>query len=51
MANGLKTFLDYAYGAGQASLAQLQYAQLPAAILSAAKAQVSKLQCNGKPLS
>ena len=33
------------------SLAQLQYAQLPAAILSAAKAQVSKLQCNGKPLS
>jgi phosphate transport system substrate-binding protein len=51
VANGLKTFLDYAYGAGQASLGQLQYAKLPAAILSAAKAQVSKLQCNGKPLS
>ena len=51
VANGLKTFLNYAYGAGQASLAQLQYAKLPAAILSAAKAQVSKLQCNGKPLS
>ena len=51
VANGLKTFLNYAYGAGQDSLGQLQYAKLPAAIESAAKAQISKLQCNGKPLS
>jgi phosphate transport system substrate-binding protein len=51
VAKGLKTFLDYAYGAGQDQLAQLQYAKLPAAIESAAKAQISKLECNGKSLS
>jgi phosphate transport system substrate-binding protein len=51
VANGLKTFLTYAYGAGQDSLGQLQYAKLPAAIESSGKAQISKLQCNGKPLS
>ena len=51
VANGIKQFLDYAYGAGQASLAQLQYAKLPAAIESKGKAQVSKLQCNGKAVT
>jgi len=51
VAKGLKTFLDYAYGAGQDSLGQLQYAKLPAAIESAGKAQVGKLQCNGKAVT
>jgi phosphate transport system substrate-binding protein len=51
VANGIKSFLDYAYGAGQSSLQELQYAKLPAAIESKGKAQVSKLQCNGKPLT
>jgi phosphate transport system substrate-binding protein len=51
VANGLKTFLDYAYGAGQGQLGQLQYAKLPTAILDKAKSQVSKLQCNGKAVS
>ncbi|HEX3317836.1 MAG TPA: phosphate ABC transporter substrate-binding protein PstS [Solirubrobacteraceae bacterium] len=51
VANGIKSFLDYAYGAGQTTLGQLQYAKLPAAIESKGKAQISKLQCNGKALS
>jgi phosphate transport system substrate-binding protein len=51
VANGIKQFLDYAYGAGQSSLAQLQYAKLPAAIESKGKAQVGKLQCNGKAVT
>jgi phosphate transport system substrate-binding protein len=51
VAKGLKTFLDYAYGAGQDQLAQLQYAKLPSEIASMAKAQVGKLECNGKSLS
>jgi phosphate transport system substrate-binding protein len=51
VAKGIKEFLDYAFGAGQESLAQLQYAKLPTAIESKAKAQVSKLQCNRKPIT
>ncbi len=51
VANGIKQFLTYGLGDGQAVLAQLQYAKLPAAIDSQAKAQIGKLVCNGKPLS
>ena len=51
VAKGIKTFLTYGLGEGQASLAQLQYAKLPDAINAQAKAQIAKLVCNGKPLS
>lgn len=51
VAKGLKAFITYALGDGQNQLAQLQYAKLPAAILSQAKAQIAKLQCNGKAVS
>jgi phosphate transport system substrate-binding protein len=50
-AKALKSFLDYALGPGQQVAKQLFYAPLPAPLLSKAKAQVSKLQCNGSPLS
>ena len=51
VAKGLKAFITYALGDGQNALAQLQYAKLPSAIESQAKAQISKLQCNGKAVS
>jgi phosphate transport system substrate-binding protein len=43
-------WLDYALGSGQQVAPQLQYAPLPSAILSKAKAKVSGLVCNGSPL-
>ncbi len=49
-AKGVKTFLDYGLGAGQAQAQKLQYAPLPANLLTQAKAKVSSLQCNGKAL-
>jgi phosphate transport system substrate-binding protein len=49
-AKALRAFLDYALGDGQSVAQKLFYAPLPAALLSKAKAQLSKLQCNGSPL-
>jgi phosphate transport system substrate-binding protein len=50
-ASGVKKFLDYGLGAGQAVEKQLFYAPLPAALLSKAQAQAKTLTCNGSPLS
>lgn len=49
-AQGLVQLLNYTLGKGQSVLGQLQYAKLPAPILSQAKAQIPTLTCNGKPL-
>jgi phosphate transport system substrate-binding protein len=50
VAKGLKQFVDYGLGAGQDVLGQLQYAKLPSAVLTAAKAAAGTLQCNGAPI-
>lgn len=50
-AEGVKKFLTYAMGPGQSVLSQLYYAKLPAPIDQQATAQISKLTCNGAPLS
>jgi len=50
-ASGVKKFLDYGLGAGQAVEKQLFYAPLPASLLSKAQAQLKTLTCNGSPLS
>jgi phosphate transport system substrate-binding protein len=47
----VKSWLDYALGAGQQVAPQLQYAPLPAQIKSQAQAKVKGLQCNGQPLA
>jgi phosphate transport system substrate-binding protein len=49
-ASGVKKFLDYGLGAGQAVEKQLFYAPLPDSLLSKAKAQLDTLTCNGSPL-
>jgi phosphate transport system substrate-binding protein len=41
--NALKGFLDYIYGAGQGLAATVDFAKLPADLLSQAKAQVAKI--------
>jgi phosphate transport system substrate-binding protein len=55
VAKGLKTFLTYAVGDGQQTLgsggSKLPYAPLPASLAVKAKAQLSKLACNGSPIS
>jgi phosphate transport system substrate-binding protein len=43
----VKSWLDYAMGDGQTVAPQLQYAPLPQAIHTKAKAKVDALQCNG----
>jgi phosphate transport system substrate-binding protein len=54
-ASGVKKFLTYALGAGQKTLgagsSQLPYAPLPADLASKANAQLTKLTCNGSPVS
>ncbi len=54
-ASAVKSWLTYAFGAGQQTLGagsgQLPYAPLPASILSKDQAQLSTLTCNGSPLS
>lgn len=42
--NALKAFLNYIYGDGQALAQQVDFAQLPADLLSQAKAQVDKIK-------
>ena len=50
-AGAVKGFNDYGLGQGQSVLGQLQYAQLPAPILSKAKAAAGGLTCNGSPVT
>ena len=54
-ASGLKKFLTYAFGAGQATLgsgsSQIPYAPLPSSLQSKDTAQLAKLVCNGSPVS
>jgi phosphate transport system substrate-binding protein len=49
-AKGVKKFLEYGLGAGQAVLAQADYAALPTSILAKSKEAVAGLQCNGAAL-
>jgi phosphate transport system substrate-binding protein len=49
-AKGVARFISYGLTAGQAILAQADYASLPAAILAKSKAAAASLQCNGTPL-
>jgi phosphate transport system substrate-binding protein len=49
-AQRVSNWLSYALGPGQSVAKELQYAPLPAKILSQAKAKVSSLTCNGQPL-
>ncbi len=54
-ASGLKKWLTYAMGPGQKTLGagsgQLPYAPLPSSIAAKANAQLSKMTCNGSPIS
>lgn len=50
-AKDVKIWLDYALGEGQSVAPELEYAPLPTAVLDAAKAKVTGLQCNGAALS
>jgi phosphate transport system substrate-binding protein len=47
----IKDWLNYAEGPGQKTAPELQYAPLPSAVLTKAKAKVDSLQCNGQPLA
>jgi phosphate transport system substrate-binding protein len=49
-AAGVKKFISYGLGAGQAVEKQLSYAPLPASILAKDQAQLASLTCNGSPL-
>jgi phosphate transport system substrate-binding protein len=49
-AGGVKGFIDYGLGEGQAVLGQLQYAKLPAPLLTKAQAASASLTCNGAPV-
>jgi phosphate transport system substrate-binding protein len=49
-ASAVKTWLDYALGAGQQVAPQLQYAALPDGIRSKAQAKVDSMTCNGQPI-
>jgi phosphate transport system substrate-binding protein len=50
-AKAVKQFVDYGLGDGQSVLGQLQYAQLPDAVLAKSKEAASSLQCNGSPIA
>jgi phosphate transport system substrate-binding protein len=49
-AQNLKAWLDYALGDGQKVAPKLEYAPLPASILTKAQAKVDALTCNGQPI-
>jgi phosphate transport system substrate-binding protein len=49
-AGGVKKFITYGLGPGQAVEKQLSYAPLPPAILAKDQAQLKSLTCNGSPL-
>lgn len=50
-AEDVKAFINYGLGAGQSILGQLDYAKLPAPVLSKTTAAASTLQCDGAPLT
>jgi hypothetical protein len=50
-ASGVKKFLTYGLGAGQAVEQQLDYAPLPPPLLAKDKAQLATMLCNGAPVS
>jgi phosphate transport system substrate-binding protein len=50
-ASGVKKFIAYGLGAGQAVVKQLSYAPLTATLVSKGQAQLQTLTCNGSPLS
>ena len=50
VASGVKKFLTYGLGAGQAIEKQLSYAPLPASLVAKDMAQLGTLTCNGSPL-
>lgn len=54
-AKALKSFLTYAFGAGQQTLGagsnQLPYAPLPASLQQKDQAQLATMTCNGSPIS
>jgi phosphate transport system substrate-binding protein len=54
-ASALKKFLSYAFGSGQQTLGagsnQLPYAPLPSSLAAKDNAQLTKLTCNGSPVS
>jgi phosphate transport system substrate-binding protein len=49
-ASGVKKFIAYGLGAGQAIEQQLSYGPLPASLVAKDQAQLSTLTCNGSPL-
>jgi phosphate transport system substrate-binding protein len=49
-AAGVKKFMTYGLGAGQAVEKQLSYAPLPSTILAKDQAQLASLTCNGAPI-
>ncbi len=54
-AKGLKSFLTYAFGAGQQTLGsggnKLPYAPLPSSLVAKNNAQLQTMTCNGAPIS
>jgi phosphate transport system substrate-binding protein len=50
-AKAVKQFVNYGLGEGQGVLGQLQYAKLPAEVLSKSKEAADGLQCNGSPIA
>jgi phosphate transport system substrate-binding protein len=50
-AAGVKKFLTYGLGAGQAIIKQLSYAPLPPSLVAKNQAQLSKLTCDGSAVS
>jgi phosphate transport system substrate-binding protein len=54
-ASGLKKFLTYAFGSGQHTLGagsgQLPYAPLPPLLAAKDRSQLTKMTCNGSPIS
>jgi phosphate transport system substrate-binding protein len=50
-ATSVKKFLTYGLGDGQKVEQQLDYAPLPASLLSKAQTQLTQMKCNGAPVS
>ncbi len=49
-ASGVKKFIAYGLGAGQAVEKQLSYGPLPSSLIAKDQAQLNSLTCNGSPL-
>jgi phosphate transport system substrate-binding protein len=49
-AAGLKKFLSYLVGDGQATIQKLSYAKIPSGLQSKAQSAIDGMQCNGSPL-